>query len=138
MTDKRTDSSLFMADFLVPELRPFWITELQALFTAPITGEYEFSMCVTGMGRLWVDGELVVDASNELEKGSAFFGCGSNEIKGRVKVEKGKVGLRALYWTRLTISNIKSALCTMVDSLPERSPSTLRWWSTLCEWELSR
>jgi len=126
VTDKRTDSSLFMADFLVPELRPYWITEVQALFTSPISGEYEFSMCVTGMGRLWVNDQLVVDASNEIEKGDAFFGCGSLEIKGRVKVEKGKVGpSRTDCRPGLTSSNTESARCTTADSHLGTSRSTL-------------
>lgn len=92
VTDKRDDSNLFMADFYHKDLAPLWITEIQAELTAPITGEYEFGMTVTGMGWLYVDEKLVVDASKEHERGTAFFGSGSNEIKGVVKVEKGKVG----------------------------------------------
>lgn len=91
VTDQRDDSNMFMADFYDPRLAPLWFTEIKALFTSPITGEYEFGLTVTGQGWLWVDEKLVVDASNESERGTAFFGGGSHEIKGTFKVEKGKV-----------------------------------------------
>jgi len=87
----RDTSELFMADFHVPELWPVWITEVQAVLTAPEDGEYEFGVCVTGKGWLYVDDKLVVDASNETKKSTVFFNCGSYEIKGTIEVQKGKV-----------------------------------------------
>lgn len=91
VTDQRDDSNMFMADFYHPELQPLWITEVQAEFTSPISGEYIFALTVTGQGWLYLDDKLIVDASHESERGTAFFGGGSNEIQGGVKVEKGKV-----------------------------------------------
>jgi beta-glucosidase len=89
--EQRDDSNLFMADFYDPRLGKSWFTEVKALFTSPIDGDYEFGVAVTGAGQLWVDDELVVDATKVTVRGTAFFGSGSEEIKGTYKVQKGKV-----------------------------------------------
>ena len=68
-----------------------WFTEIKATFTAPDTGAYDFAATCTGKWRMWVDGVLVTDMWAYTKKGSAFYGNGTEEIKARVDVEKGKV-----------------------------------------------
>ncbi|TYJ51625.1 hypothetical protein B9479_007795 [Cryptococcus floricola] len=88
--EKWDDSNMFLADFSPPNLSRDYITQLDAIWTPEEEGEYEFGLSVTGKGWVWVDGELVVDVSKPVKRGSAFFGSGSVEVKGKVKVEKGK------------------------------------------------
>lgn len=86
-------SDMFMADFALAALGSKWTTELKTSFTSHSDGEYEFSLAVTGQAKLWVDGQLVVDNTVDQVKGTSFFNCGTVEVKGSVKVEKGKVSL---------------------------------------------
>lgn len=83
-------SNMFMADFHHPDLGSSWYTEIKTIFTSPVDGEYEFGLAVTGHGKLWVDDELVVDTKGQ-KRGTAFFNCGTEEKKGKIKVQKGKV-----------------------------------------------
>ena len=91
VVDKRDMSDMFMTDFHHPDLGKQWFTEIEAAFTSPMDGEYAFGLCVTGMGWVWVDGKVVVDNSKDQVRGSVFFGCGTEEVRGTIKVEKGKV-----------------------------------------------
>lgn len=84
-------SDMFLADFTAPGLTEKYFTQLDAVWTPVVDGEYEFGMVVTGKGWLWVDGELVIDGSREEERSSRFFGSGTRELKGRTKVKKNKV-----------------------------------------------
>lgn len=84
-------SDMFMADFHHPDLGTNFFTELLAEFTAPIDGEYEFGLTITGKAWLWVDNKLVIDNSKDQVRGSAFFNNGTEEKKGKVQVQKGKV-----------------------------------------------
>lgn len=84
-------SDMFLADFTAPGLTEKYFTQLDAIWTPVVDGEYEFGMVVTGKGWLWVDGELVIDGSREEERSSRFFGSGTRELKGRTKVKKNKV-----------------------------------------------
>lgn len=54
------------------------------------SGEYEFSLVVTGTAQLFVDDKLVVDNLNNQVLGNTFFGTGTIEVKGRTHLEKGK------------------------------------------------
>ena len=88
----RDDSNLFMGDYQPPEFggRP-WITIVEAIFTAPFDGEYEFGLAVTGTGTLHLDDTLVVDNTKDQKRDSSYFGNGTAENRGRFKVQKGKV-----------------------------------------------
>lgn len=84
-------SDMFLADFRYPGLGTHYVTEIQAKFTSPITGQYEFGLVVTGQGWVYVDDKLVVDNSAKQTMGTKYFGNGTVEVKGSVAVEKGKV-----------------------------------------------
>jgi beta-glucosidase len=84
-------SDMFMADFFPPGFGNDWFTELKSVFTSPIDGEYEFGLTITGQGWLWVDDKLIIDNSKDQQRGEAYFGNGTEEVKGTVKVQKGKV-----------------------------------------------
>jgi len=92
VTETRDSSDMFMGDFNHPALGKVFFTEVKAVFTSPLDGEYEFGLAVTGQGWLYVDEKLVIDNSKDQVRGEAFFGNGTTEVKGIYKVEKGKVG----------------------------------------------
>ncbi|MGH0033253.1 MAG: glycoside hydrolase family 3 C-terminal domain-containing protein [Myxococcota bacterium] len=56
----------------------------------PESGEYTFSLTSVGRSRILVDGETVVDNWQPERGGESFFGLGSPEVKGRVRLEAGR------------------------------------------------
>ncbi|KAK4685009.1 beta-glucosidase, partial [Tremellales sp. Uapishka_1] len=94
-------SDLMMFDFTHPDLGTDYYTEIKAIFTAPITGEYEFGSTVTGQGMLWVDDKVVIDNTSGQTRCGNYFGNGSEERKGTLPVVKGqKYQVRYLLDTR--------------------------------------
>jgi beta-glucosidase len=89
--DTHDVSKMLLADFRHPALGQHYVTEILATFTAPITGEYEFGVVVSGQGWLYVDDKLVIDNSTDQVMGESFFNNGTIEVRGTTKVEKGKV-----------------------------------------------
>lgn len=91
------NSEMFMFDFSHPDLDREYFTELKSRFTAPIDGEFEFGLTVTGKAWLWVDETLVVDNSKDQVRGTAFFNNGTVQKKGSIKIQKGKVSWYSIY-----------------------------------------
>lgn len=120
-TEEWDTSDMFMADFRLPALGEKWLTELTATFTSPIDGEYEFGLAVTGQAKLWVDDKVVVDNTKGQIRGTSFFNCGTIEVKGSVKVEKGKVS----WFDSSTIAIIGLT----ISEIPSTSPSRCPTWS---------
>lgn len=84
-------SDIFLADYENPKIKGnlFYLT-LDGTFTPEETSEYEFSLSVSGTGKLFVDGQCVVDNETTQTPGDSFFGSGTIEEIGRIKLEKGK------------------------------------------------
>jgi beta-glucosidase len=85
------NSDIMLADFTHPDLGEDYFTQIQALFTAPITGDWQFEISVTGQAWVYLDEELVADLSKEQKRTSSFFGNGGNGSVITVPVTKGKV-----------------------------------------------
>ncbi len=119
--DKWHTSDMLMADFYHPDLGKQWFTEIEAVLTSPIDGEYEFGICVTGKGWVWVDGEMIIDNSKDQVRGTVYFGNGTDEVKGRIKVEKGKVGCHT-YFTRFELTLISPQKYTVKMLHDSRRP----------------
>ena len=112
-------SDMFMGDFSHPDLPGDYFTEVEALLTSPVDGEYEFGVCVTGQGWVWVDGEMIIDNSKNQAMGESFFGNGTTEVKASCKVQKGKVSSFATIAVLLTVSsNIGCDSSTTPAALP--------------------
>ena len=58
-------------------------------FTVDAAGEYQFDLVSAGLSRLLVDGELVVDNWENWTQGDAFFGEGSEQKLGQVRLAAG-------------------------------------------------
>ena len=82
-------SNEFFIDYYKPA-QALWYGTFAGTFEAEKDGEYEFGLCVYGSGNLYVNDELVIDNETTQRQGQAFFGSGSAEEKGIVKLEKGK------------------------------------------------
>ena len=67
----------------------YWV-ELNGTFTPEQTTEYDFSMSCAGTGKIFVNGEMVVDNETVQRPGTSFFGAGTAEEVGRLSLEKGK------------------------------------------------
>lgn len=67
----------------------YWL-ELDGTFTPEQTTDYEFSLCCAGTGKIFVNGECVVDNETQQRPGNSFFGAGTAEEIGSLKLEKGR------------------------------------------------
>lgn len=84
-------SSIFLADYKHPKIKDdlYWIV-FEGDLTVDETADYEFGLAVIGTGQLFVDGKLVVDNKTKQTRGNVFFGCGTVEERGTLKLEQGK------------------------------------------------
>lgn len=137
VTGVRDSSELFMADFYHPDLSTEYISELEAILTVDEDTEYEFGLCVTGKGWVYVDDELVVDASNEVKRSTVFFNCGSFEIKGTFKAQKGKVGYSVRSKADGLRNTVSRSFTTHVSLRPRKLQTRLSM-SWLSVWARSR
>lgn len=94
------------------ELTQDYYTEIEAIFTAPITGNYEFGLVVTGRGWLYLDGQLVIDNSDPATqiRGGSYFGNGTSEVKSTAWVKEGKVSRTALIAFELLLTRVAVSL----------------------------
>ncbi|KAL8243583.1 hypothetical protein R6Q59_009841 [Mikania micrantha] len=84
-------SECILADYKNDKLTSdlYW-TELEGLFTPEESSDYEFSLSVAGTGKIFVDGNEVVDNETVQHPGDSFFGMGTREEEGSTHLEKGK------------------------------------------------
>jgi beta-glucosidase len=85
------NSDIMLADFKHPDLGDDYFTEIQALFMAPITGDWQFEVSVTGQAWVYLDDKLVAYLSQGQKRTSSFFGNGGNGTIITVPVVKDKV-----------------------------------------------
>lgn len=107
------NSDIMLADFKHPALGDNYFTEILALFTAPITSDWDFEISVTGQAWVFLDDELVADLSKEQKRTSSFFGNGGNGTIITVPVIKNKV-----YKFRMLHDSRKPPLAPGQDSQP--------------------
>jgi beta-glucosidase len=124
-------SDMFMGDFYHPELVDGYFTEVEAIFTSPIDGEYEFGLCVTGQGWVWVDGEMIIDNSSKQTMGESYFNNGTIEVIGSIPVKKGKVSV-PIHWRTLNDQ-------MLMPTIGLQSPPSSRFAKACraCRWRLN-
>ncbi|KAI5302637.1 hypothetical protein KEM56_000498 [Ascosphaera pollenicola] len=66
-----------------------WYATSQATFTPDESGLYDFGVVVIGSGKLYIDGEVVVDNTHGQKKGSMFFGMATEEVIGSKELSAG-------------------------------------------------
>ena len=84
-------SDILLVDYKQNLIKGFlyWI-ELNGTFTPEQTTDYDFSMSCAGTGKIFVNGECVVDNETKQRPGNSFFGAGTAEEIGRMRLEEGK------------------------------------------------
>ena len=86
-----TNTYCMLMDYKQPKLNTgLWYADVEGYFQAERTGEYELGLCIYGTGNVYVDGKMIIDNTKKQTQGSVFFGCGTVEEKGTIKMEKGK------------------------------------------------
>lgn len=86
-----SNSDILLVDYKHPLIKTslYWV-ELDGTFTPSETCEYEFSLAVAGTGKIFVDGECVVDNETKQRPGDSFFGAGTAEEIGTLKLNQGE------------------------------------------------
>ncbi|KAF9639181.1 putative beta-glucosidase protein [Lasiodiplodia theobromae] len=91
----------------------FWM-DLEGTLTVEDGGEYVFGVSVCGTARLFVGGVLVVDNTENQRQGDTFFGSGTVEEKGTMRLEAGKTYDVYLQFGSSTTSNMKTPGATVM------------------------
>jgi beta-glucosidase len=81
---------------------------LSGMFTASETGPYAFSLISTGLSRLFVNDQLVVDNWTNWQSGEDFFGFGSSEVRAPIDMIAGQT-----YRLRIDYSNHNAMLSAL-------------------------
>lgn len=83
-------SDILLVDYKHPLIKTYlyWV-ELEGGFTPEESAEYEFSLSCAGTGKVFVNGDCVVDNETHQRPGSSFFGAGTAEELGTLRLEKG-------------------------------------------------
>jgi beta-glucosidase len=85
------DTNVMMFDYKNPQLPThLFYSDIDCVFTPDETAEYEFSCSVAGTAKIYVDGELVVDNATKQVPGDSFFGVGTRDEIGTIKLEAGR------------------------------------------------
>ncbi|KAF2098736.1 putative beta-glucosidase I [Rhizodiscina lignyota] len=106
----KTDGVWFMVDYFHPEMNvALWYATAEGILTPDTDCEYDFGLSVCGTAKLYVDGELVVDNDTVQRKGSSFFGMGTAEEIGRVKLHGGKAHKIRIDWASRATMKVQSS-----------------------------
>jgi beta-glucosidase len=63
---------------------------LSAIFTPAVSGEHTFGVSSSGLSKVLLDGETIIDNWTSQDRGDAFFGGGSAERRAAVRLEAGR------------------------------------------------
>ncbi|PYI09323.1 hypothetical protein BO78DRAFT_427486 [Aspergillus sclerotiicarbonarius CBS 121057] len=85
-----TDSMVFFLDYNHPELHPMWFADAEGYFIPDESGLYDFGLCVQGTGKLFVDGNLLVNNADVQRPGPSFLGSGTMEERGTMELVAGQ------------------------------------------------
>lgn len=86
-----TETTVNLFDYKHPAINThLFYGDIDTTFTPEETYEYDFSCSVAGTAKIFVDGKLVVDNMTKQRPGDSFFGSGTEEEIGSIKLEAGK------------------------------------------------
>ncbi|KAI7974661.1 hypothetical protein EIK77_003809 [Talaromyces pinophilus] len=81
----------FLADYKNPRIPgDLFYADMEGTFTPEEDGLYDFGVTVIGTGKLFVDGELVVDNATTQRQGIAMFGSATVEETGSKELKAGQ------------------------------------------------
>lgn len=84
-------TDVILVDYKNPQIKSnlYW-GEIEGVLEAEETAEYEFGLSVAGTAVLYIDGNILIDNATHQVPGDSFFGAGTREELGRMRIEKGK------------------------------------------------
>jgi beta-glucosidase len=89
LVESHTNTKLiWMDDDAVPASG--FSVRITGTFTAEVDGVHTFGLVTGGTGRLVLDGEVLLDNTEDRRPGTAFFGLGSEEIRAQVDLVAGQ------------------------------------------------
>ena len=100
-------SNMMFMDFNPWGLNAIWYADISGSLVADRNGELNLGVCVYGSAQLFVDGELVLDITDEQVQGSSFFGCGTREETAIITCTKGSVYEVLLRFASVPTSKLK-------------------------------
>jgi beta-glucosidase len=84
------DTYFRLAGFQHDRLGSVYYADIEGLFTAPETGEYEFGLTTFGSGNLHIDDALVIENTTKQRFGTWYFGKGTMEERAVVRMVGGQ------------------------------------------------
>ncbi|TVY46446.1 putative beta-glucosidase I [Lachnellula occidentalis] len=109
-TIKIVDTNMYLSDYTHPKLTEnLWWAEVEAYFTPEESCEFEFGLTVHGTGKLYVDGEVLVDNETTQRPGGSFFNVGTVEETGIKHIEAGKTYNIKVQWASGVTSKLAEA-----------------------------
>lgn len=85
------DSNVYLVDYQNPKMHgDVLYVDLEATLAPEETGEYDFGLTVHGTGKLFIDGNLVIDNETKQTQGDGFIGAGTVEELGSMHMKAGK------------------------------------------------
>ena len=81
-----------LQDYQNPKLpdNNLYYLEVEGFLVPDESSEYEFGVSVAGTAKLFVNGKMLIDNETKQVCGDSFFGSGTREETGVMKLEKGK------------------------------------------------
>ena len=84
------DSNCFLVDYKHPKITSFlYYTTFDGVIKPTQTASYEFSLSVAGTAKLYIDDKLLIDNATKQTPGDSFFGTGTIDELGTIKLEEG-------------------------------------------------
>jgi hypothetical protein len=101
---------MYLVDYYHPRLTGdlYW-AEIEGFYTPDQDGDYEFGLTVFGTGKLYLDGELLIDNETVQRSGGSFFNVGTVE-------EIGVRNLKAGQTYKLTVEYASGVTSKLVDA----------------------
>ncbi|KAE8153374.1 glycoside hydrolase superfamily [Aspergillus avenaceus] len=102
-----TDAMVFFLDYDHPDLQPVWYADAEGYFTPEESGIYDFGLCVHGTGKLYVDGNLLINNVDVQTPGPSFLGNGTVEERGTLELTAGQTYRIHVQWGCAKTSKFK-------------------------------
>ncbi|KAL3424558.1 glycosyl hydrolase family 3 N terminal domain-containing protein [Phlyctema vagabunda] len=103
------DSNSFMMDYKCERIKSdLFYADITGTFTPEEDGIYDFGLTVQGTAKFYIDGELVVDNTENQVSGSGFFGSGTIEVVGSKELVGGKTYTLLSQWGSRPTSSLQS------------------------------
>jgi beta-glucosidase len=100
-------SNMMFMDFQPPGINEIWYADISGFLVADRDGELSLGVCVYGSAQLFVDGNLVLDMTENQIQGSSFFGCGTQEETVAITCTKGSTYEILLQFASAPTSKLK-------------------------------